>query len=333
VKHGNCNKLFFILATFLSGFPFSCKQKPGKTFTESNIVAPNEPHLLGEGVICTGDYETHAAFSPSGDTAYFLKCMPDLSTCAICVSFKKNNSWSSPEITSFSGKYLDVDPFVTRDGNTIYFVSNRPSNLKDDLNPSWDIWKVIRNKTGWNKPVHMDTPVNSPADEYYPTLADNDNLYFGSSRQNGKGSSDIYCSKPVNGVYSSVENLGDSINTTDNEYEPFIAPDESYLLYMATKPKGLINADFYASFRNNDQWTKAIKLQTPVNSDATEWSPKVTRDGKYFYFGSTRGRNSHPPGKPQKIDDFTSRIHQPGNGLGDIYYIDFSSLPLKQYKK
>lgn len=296
-------------------------------------VESDKLQLLAPGIICTGDYETHAAFSPTGDTLYFLKCMPDLTTCAICVSYKSdNNSWTDPEIVPFSGRYLDVDPFVTKDGNTIYFVSNRPVHGSDSVNSSWDIWKVNKKDNKWDNPVHLDSAINSSQDEYYPTLADNGNLYFGSSRNNGKGGSDIYCAERVNGI-TTIENLGDSINTNNNEYEAFISPDESYLIYMSTRPNGLINADFYVSVRKKGNWTKAGKLPVPLNSSATEWAPKVTRDTKYFYFGSTRNRSAELPIKEENLQEFKRRLNKPGNGLGDIYFINDSLLSLDQYKK
>src|SRR5262245_45736469 len=73
------------------------------------------PTLFAEGIISTDDYETHPAFSPSGDTVYFLKCKPDLSICTICISYKEKNTWTKPLPLPFSGQYQDVDPFVTRD--------------------------------------------------------------------------------------------------------------------------------------------------------------------------------------------------------------------------
>ena len=81
---------------------------------------PATPHLFGEGIISTQDYETHPAFSPTGDTLYFVKCSSDLSVSAICVSYKTNGKWSKPEMASFSGKYFDTNPFVAKDGHTIY---------------------------------------------------------------------------------------------------------------------------------------------------------------------------------------------------------------------
>jgi Tol biopolymer transport system component len=285
-----------------------------------------QPVLFAEDTISTGEYETHPALSPSGDTLYFLKCAADLNVCAICVSYHRNGRWSAPEILPFSGQYLDADPFVTKDGHTLYFVSNRPLQNGDSIRPDWDIWKVSRTTGGWGQPVHLDTPVNSNASEYYPTLADNGTLYFGSSRAGGKGGADIYRSRLTNSGYRVVENLGGPINTADNEYEPFIAPDETYLIWMATIPQGLQHADFYISRQQHNSWSQPVQLPAPVNSGATDWSPKVSRDGRYFYFGSTRSKTNGALPQRENIKQWNKRMQQAGNGLGDIYRVDFSAL-------
>ncbi len=285
-----------------------------------------KPALFAEGVISTGDYETHPAFSPTGDTLYFLKCLPDANFYSICVSYKKNNVWSNPEVVSFSGKYVDADPFVTKDGKTLYFVSNRPVKDGEAPKKDWDIWKTERTSSGWGNPIHLDSSINSSSSEYFPTIADNGNLYFGSSRAGGKGGADIYISRIINNKYTSPENLGDSINTTGNEYEPFIAPDENYLIFMATYPGGIANADFYISYYINGRWSKAKKLPAPINSSATEWGGKVSRDGNYFFFGSSRNKIYDSLPQRENMQPFEKRLHSPGNGLGDIYSIKFSEL-------
>ena len=271
------------------------------------------PVLFAPGVISADDYETHAAFSPGGDTLYFLKCATDLSRSAIYVSMFSNNKWSGPSIVSFSGKYIDIDPFVTADGNTIFFSSNRPVHEGDTARADMDIWKTDRMGTGWGKPVHLGEAINSPADEYYPTLTDAGVLYFGSARSGGAGNSDIYRSVPANGNFITAENIGTVINTADNEYEPFIAPDESYLIFMATIPTGLKNAGLFISYHKGKTWSVPEMINNGVNSPAIDWGPKITRDKKYLIFGSTRDRNING-----KIT--------PTNGMSDIYQVDVSSL-------
>ena len=282
--------------------------------------------VFQENVISTGEYETHPCFSPSGDTLYFLKGLPDASFFAIYFTVKKGNTWTKPNVVPFSGRYSDADPFVTKDGKTLYFVSARPIHPGDSAKQDWDIWKVAITKKGWGEPVHLGDVINSGGSEFFPTLADNGNLYFGSERVGGKGRSDIYVSKPNGAAFGAPENLGDSVNTVNNEYEPHIAPDESYIIFMATIPNALRFADFYITRKKVDgTWTKAKKLSAPINSPATEWGGRVTRDGKYFFFGSSRNNTTGSEiignGKPA---DFERVLRSAGNGLGDIYFVEMA---------
>lgn len=284
-----------------------------------------QPQIFQEGIISKGDYESHGAFSPSCDTLYFIKTSNDLKVSAICVSYFRNHKWTEPIVAYFSGKYMDADPFVTNDGQAIYFMSNRPVKGNGPPKSDTDIWKVVLTANGWSQPIHLDAPVNSDADEYYPTLADNSTIYFGSPRKGGKGGSDIYRCRLMNGKYQKAENLGAAINGIGNEYECYIAPDESFLIYNST-PKDLSGLDFYMSYNRNGIWTKAKRLPEPLNSDGIEWAPKVTPDKRIFYFGSTRSKWIALPSRPENIKQFNKRLQSAGNGLGDIYTVDFNAI-------
>ena len=294
-----------------------------------NSVKPiPEPRVFGEGIISTGDYESHPAFSLSGDTVYFVKSNPDLSKWTICVSYFRGNKWTTPQVASFSGQYWDADPFITKDGKEFYFISNRPVK-SGEAAKDFDIWKMQRTKTGWGSPVRLPVAVNSPSNEYYPTIADNGTLYFGSRREGGKGNSDIYKSTFRNGAYQDPENLGDGINTSGSEFEPFISPDETFIIFMAARPDHLDHADLYLAYNKNGQWGLAKKLPNPLNSEVTEFSPSITRDGKYFFFASSRNKNSSVTSKPETSEEMNKRLRGAGNGLGDIYQIDLSTLKLE----
>lgn len=316
--------IFIFLLLFGSRHLYSQTNK-----SYDSVHAIPSPRIFGEGTISTGDYESHPAFTVSGDTLFFIKCAPDFSTWTIFVSYFRNGKWSDPEVAPFSGKYMDADPFVTKDGREVYFISNRPVKEGEPAKEDEDIWKVVLTPQGWSEPIRLDAPINSDRDEYYPSIADNGTLYFGSARTGGKGSCDMYRSENINGRYMPAENLGDSVNTEDDEYEPFISADEKYLLFMATKPNGLKNADLYISYNINGAWSKAQKLPVPFNTAAIEFSPKVTRDGKYFFFSSTRNILNGTIEQAESADQLTQRIRSAGNGLGDIYQVDFSALELR----
>jgi Tol biopolymer transport system component len=291
-----------------------------------NCYSQNTPLIFEEGVISVGDYESHADFSVGGDTLMFVKSNPDVSKWTICYSIKKNGKWSTPEVSSFSGQYMDADPYFTPDGKSLLFISNRPLKDGDPAKSDMDIWKIGKTKSGWGKPMRMGDVINSDKSEYYPTMAKNGTLYFGSRRNGGKGNADIWKSELVKGEYLPPINLGEGINTDGSEFEPYIAPDESYLIFMAARPDDLQFADLYISYNKDGVWTKAEKLPEPFNSPVTEFSPKVTKDGKYFFFASARNVNPSTTSKRETMNDVQKRLHSAGNGLGDIWFVEVGSI-------
>ena len=135
----------------------------------------------------------------------------------------------------------------------------------------------------------------------------------------------------MNGKYQGPENLGDAINTTFDEFEPYIAPDESFLIFMAGgRPDGLGGFDLFISYNREGKWTQAQNLGAPINSAANELSPKITPDSKYFFWTSTRSAIDKAKTRTWSLSELSSGYHSPQNGLGDIYYIDVSALKIER---
>ncbi|HEX8281280.1 MAG TPA: hypothetical protein VF551_07875, partial [Chthoniobacterales bacterium] len=286
------------------------------------------PTIFAEGEISTGEYESHPAFTPDGRTLYFCKSTPDFSFWTIVVSHLENGKWSKPETAPFSGQYADADPFITTDGKQLYFISNRP--VEGQAEPNLDIWVMEKTSSGWSEPRNLGAPVNSPANEWFPTLTTDRTIYFGSERPGGRGRCDIYCSRLVNGKYEAPENLGEAVNTQFSEFEPLIARNESYLIFAAVgRPDGKGQFDLFVSYRREGAWTKAVNLGDKINTAATEFSPARSPDGKQFIFTSTRGFADKPLPKRLSYPEFSKSINAPRNGLGDIYQVDFSALALQ----
>ena len=119
---------------------------------------------------------------------------------------------------------------------------------------------VEKTQTGWSEPANLGLPVNTPSQEFYPSVSANGTLYFSSNRDGGKGSGDIYHTQFVNGKYSTPENLGDSINTKTFEGDPYIAPDENFLILTAyNRSDGLGDGDLYISLNRDGHWTPGEK--------------------------------------------------------------------------
>ncbi len=309
-------------------------QKLRSRITTLPETSVSEPTVFAPDVISTGDYEGAEEFSPDGKTIYYLKLTPDFNFWTMVFSRFENGKWTSPKVAAFSGRYSDADPFISSDGKRMFFVSRRPvdPNISPNAANRTDIYVMDKLPNGeWNEPQNLGRPINSEGSEFFPTLTNSGSLYFGSSRSGGLGGVDLYRSKFANGKFQEPENLGEAINTKYDEYEPFIAPDESYLIFMAdSRPDGLGGYDLYVSYNENGKWTKAENLGKPFNTEANELSPKMTRDGKYFFWTSSRSIIDKPKEKAWTIEEVSKAVRSPGNGLGDIYFIDAEILKLKK---
>jgi len=293
-------------------------------FVDESIVPPYhaarpmpEPTLFAEGIVSTGEFESHPAFTPDGRTLYFVRSTPEFTDWKIYVTHFVDGRWAEPKIAPFSGKHRDGDPFITSDGKRMYFISDRPTDgrPKEDM----DVWFMDRNERGgWGEPHKLGAPVNSNASEWYPRVTANGTLYFGSSRPGGFGRTDLYRSRFENGRFGEPENLGPNVNSAADEFESCIAPDESFLVFMALgRPDSRGGGDLYISERKGDGWAPAKNLGPMINRPALEISPTISPDGKYFFFSSCRRAGDIPKGQ---------RPNRARNGLGDIYQMDLSAL-------
>jgi hypothetical protein len=285
--------------------------------------------LFAPGIISTGDYESHATFTPDGRELYFLKMAPNFSRWTIFVSRYKEGNWSPPEVAPFSGQYQDADPYITADGKQFYFISDRPVEMGGERQSHHDIWVMDKTDSGWSVPRHLPAPVNTPADSYYPIALRNGTLYFGSERKDSKGLGDIYRAVPHKDGSYAVENIGPPVNTSAGEYEAFVTEDENLLLLAATRrPDSLGDYDLYVSHKQADgKWSEPVNLGPEINSPARELSPKLSPDGKYVIWMSCR--LPALPAKPQRRNtaEVLRELRAPGNGVGDIYEIDVSAVP------
>ena len=110
-----------------------------------------------------------------------------------------------------------------------------------------------------------------------------------SRREEGVGGTDVWRSRNIDGRYAPAENLGEPVGSESGDADPFVAPDESYLIICQEKAGGYGKFDLYIYFQRPDgSWTDPINMGEGVNSAEYEFRPYVTPDGKYLFFTSNR---------------------------------------------
>ena len=230
-------------------------------------------------------FESHAAFDPLTGDFYFVRSSPKFEGWRILASHCTQDGWSEPKPPAFAGDGVEADPYFTPDGRSLYFISTRTTDgvKRKDL----DIWRVDRGADGkWSTPLRLPEPVNSSGNEWFPRPARDGWLYFGSNRPGGLGGTDIWRARQETTGKWTVENLGPTVNTSQDEYEALPSPDGSRMIIMAED--GL-----YETRRNGDNWSPKIKLGPEVNVNGTEVGALFSSSGKSMLFArDTKGPDS-----------------------------------------
>jgi len=147
-------------------------------------------------------------------------------------------------------------------------------------------------------------------------------IYFSSQRE-GSGTNNIYRSEFVGGKYAKAVKLGEAINTEHREFDPYISPDESMLIFTSGRPEGLGSGDLYISFKDKDgNWMKAKNMGDKINTPGSEYCSMISPDGKYLFFTSAGRDPRRIPDKPLTYEDFKKYHNSSKNGLSDIYWVD-----------
>jgi Tol biopolymer transport system component len=256
--------------------PYLGQPEPGST-----------PEVFAPGIISTPAPEGASWFSADGRLFLFARARSALD--GILLMEQVAGVWSAPRLAPFSAGGHDWDFVLAPDDTTVFVASGRPPAPGAAVPRDHSIWVSNRIAKGWSSAERLPAPVNTGQHDSYPSVATDGTLYFFSRRDGGLGYGDIYVSRPADGVYTRVENLGAPINSPFHEVDPFIAPDQSYLLFCSDRPGGHGKDDMYVVFaRGGGGWTAPVNLGEAVNSPHQEYIPSVSRDGRFFFFTSNR---------------------------------------------
>ena len=265
------------------------------------VSAQKNAQIFEPGIISTGG-EFGLTISPDSKTALWVRSNGGRDTLVIMQSEKLNGKWQKPVTASFStstAEWKDIDPVFSPDGKTVLFQSNRPVPGKPQRK-GFDIWQSTKTKTGWSEAAHLGNVINTDSSESFASITKSGTIYFMKVNDDGKGKSDIYYSRKVNGEYQTPQNLGLPINTAERESNPYISANEDYIIYFSTDPKGYGDVDLYISFKKDGKWDAPKNLGLPINSVDAEFCPFVHEKEKRIYFA----RQKKIPGSNRFNEEF-----------------------------
>jgi Tol biopolymer transport system component len=252
-----------------------CGQKPPGT----------TPEVFAPGVISTPVHEFACSFSPDGREFYFTRLEPSLNQRVIMMTCVRDGVWTKPIVVPFVENQFSFEPMVTPDGSRLYFTSGKP--IPGQPGPPMNILYVDREGEGWTAAKNPGPPFN-PAQTMYISMTRGGTIYT-TDISEGPGRERIAMMKRVDGQYQKLERLGPPINGDTSVMYPFIAPDESYLLFSRRRPQAAIKSILLVAFRNADNTWSQPK---PLDLGITAGTPYVSPDGKFLFFtGGEQGRS------------------------------------------
>jgi len=226
------------------------------------------------GIISTEAHEYACSFSPDGNEFYFTRQNK--------VTFTKlvDGVWTEPKSALFSGDF-SFEPFITPDNKRLYFQTAGMFNGKMEMMTKC----VERVDDGWSEVMNPGAPFNPGKTMHISATMDG--TIYTTDISGGMGSESLGIIKKVNGSYEKLEKLGSPFNKVPNQQHPWIAPDESYLIFTVRKPGPNSPSTLFCSFKNKKgEWSEPVELK--LGMDAGQ--PFVSFDGKYLFFSTGNPR-------------------------------------------
>ena len=287
------NKLYSYILLLLI-FPACTIQENHPLQKFSDNLPGNEAIMLESEILLVSEANQNGTFSPDFKEFIFTKHLPEWQFIPFYTKLTKKG-WTKPDTAIVYKKLGGQQPFFSPDGEKLFFIRNR--DFLGEPADQADIWYLAQKQGKKYKAINIGPPVNTKYAERNPTISLNGTLVFYSNREGGYGGFDIYYAEYDGMNFSEPVNLGTSVNTSGNEFNPCISPNGDYLIYNTyQRPDTIGGQDLFITFRLVDgSWSNALNLGEKINTSHGEWGANITADGKYLLFTS---RKNDPFRKP-----------------------------------
>jgi len=174
---------------------------------------------------------------------------------------------------------------LSNDGRTLFIYF-------DMIEYYGDLYMAINANGRFSRNFKIDETVNSKYLETSGSLStDGQSLFFASNRPGGFGGLDLYITRKLpDGTWALPQNLGKTINTTENEDFPQLSADGKTLYFSSTGHPGMGGADIFISDWNEDDniWSSPINVGYPLNTPEDNMTISFSENDKFAYVSAHR---------------------------------------------
>ena len=155
---------------------------------------------------------------------------------------------------------------------------------------NWHIWRSKKIQNGWGEAEWVNIPGMDGKSSSHPSLTRSGRMYFHSYNPDFSDMA-LFVTEPVEGVFQHAKKVMLPGDTNQNTLTPFVAPDESYLLFEKMFDDFI---EIYISYRDNNSWQVPKRLADNINTKNLG-NPYVSPDGKYLFYASGHWPKDAPP--------------------------------------
>ncbi len=254
---------------------------------EKTSVTEIAAQQVGQLYLKKGEYQKALVFLEKGVGAVTVSNQKRYKTridnCKFALEASKKPLIINPlelpkSINKFQSQYF---PVMTADRETLIYTGNQDSD--ENLYVA-----SIKDKI-WSEPVSISEKINTKENEGTASIsADGRTLVFTScGGRKGFGSCDLYISFKQGENWTSPQNLGLGVNSSEWESQPSLSADGRTLYFVSDRKGSLGKRDIWVSkLDSTNMWAKAVNLGNPVNTIEDDLSPFIHANGKTLFFAS-----------------------------------------------
>jgi len=236
-------------------------------------LEPASDNKANDGTFC---YDVQA------NKLYFTRCEANDRNCYIAMVEIKNGKYKEKGKLKLGNQTYGIGhPYITDDGNRIYFTS-----VMDGGNGRSDLWYIDKDASGnYGKPVNLGEHINTAGDEVFPSFIDGI-LYFSSDGHAGLGGLDIFASYMENdGSFSKPFNMRAPFNSSWDDFNLVHRPGTNVGLFVSNRNNSTNSDDIYM-FENFPPRLIIFSGQVydeKTNAPITDYTVVISEDGKKLY--------------------------------------------------
>jgi len=196
---------------------------------------------------------------------------------------KTDLDWDKPQEFPYNSDDYNMEhPFISPDGDVLYFTSDMPGGYGGN-----DIWMSRKKEGKWEKPENLGPEVNTAGNESFPCVRKDGILYFSSDGQPGFGGLDIFSATFENNKWGNVTNLGLPLNSPTDDFGIAFSDDMQSGYFSSDRPGGSGSDDIYSFSVSNKTVDVSGKILLSQKLDDPAKNVKLylmTEDGTVINF-------------------------------------------------